>query len=262
MPKKFPPVGRCIYCGTSSGCLSDEHIIAYGLNGTAELPQASCADCAETTSRIEQDFLRGPAWPMRAAFGFQTRRPKDVPKDFPVYVTNDGIQRKVMLPVAQYPLILSLPLFRLRPGYLEDRVVSGIEVTGVVSISLAPGIKPSDVLETTRKSLGVDTLELPSFDAFSFGRMVLKSAYALTVAEHGLSRIEEPLAAPAILGQKNDLGTLLGSTPDVSAPENAQHITRVTIQSRKGDSIAVVMMKLLGTLPAPIYVAVTARMKP
>jgi len=177
------------------------------------LPQASCAACAKITSRIEQDFLRGPAWPMRAAFGFQTRRPKDVPKDFPVYVTNDGIQRKVMLPVAQYPLILSLPLFRLRPGYLEDRVVSGIEVTGVVSISLAPGIKPSDVLETTRKSVGVDTLELPSFDAFSFGRMVLKSAYALTVAEHGLSRIEEPLAAPAILGQKNDLGTLLGFQP-------------------------------------------------
>jgi len=259
MQTRFAPVGRCIYCGSTSSQLGDEHIIAYGLNGNAVLPEASCRACEKVTSQIEKSFLRGVAWPMRARFGFQTRRPKKIPDSFAVYVMKKGVKRKLMVPLANYPLVLPLPIFPL-PAFCEGRIVNGIEVRGVVCISLVEGIPPSEVIENARKNLGVDGLELPQFEAFSFGRMVLKSAYALTVAEHGLNKIREPLAAPVILGHRHELGTLLGSTPGVSASENAQHITDVSLFRRGDEAIAVASVKVLGTLPAPIYVAVTARM--
>lgn len=93
--------------------------------------------------------------------------------------------------------------------------------------------------------------------------MMLKSAYALTVAEFGLDRILDPLAVSAILGRNHDLGNVLGSTPDICAPENAQPVTQIqTFKSERcGENIAVVMIKLLGTLPTPIYIAVTATIR-
>jgi hypothetical protein len=42
----FAPVGYCIYCSQTEG-LTDEHIIAYGLNGKWVLPKASCVFCRE-----------------------------------------------------------------------------------------------------------------------------------------------------------------------------------------------------------------------
>lgn len=67
-------VGQCIYCGTSQGKLSDEHLVPYGLNGPWVLRQASCAVCANSTSRFEMDVLRGLFPSARAAFGMKTRR--------------------------------------------------------------------------------------------------------------------------------------------------------------------------------------------
>ena len=260
LPTKFPPVGRCIYCLRSSGPLSDEHIIAYGLNGTAVLPDASCPACAEVTSELERRFLRGPAYAMRGHFGFKSR--KGLPNKFPVYVTKNGVSKKLNLRVDQYPLVLPLPIFsNMVPAYMENRVADTIKAEKTVLISLIPGVGPGDLLVRAKKFLNVDSLELPTLDVMSFGRMILKSAYALTVATHGLDSVKDPIAVPVILERKHDLGTFLGSTPDVSHDQEGEHITRVQKFARPGEEVAVVMIKLFGTLPAPIYVAVTARMK-
>jgi hypothetical protein len=54
----YRPVGYCIYCfGTEN--LTREHIVAFGLNGTAVLPAASCDRCREITSAFELQVLRG-----------------------------------------------------------------------------------------------------------------------------------------------------------------------------------------------------------
>jgi hypothetical protein len=81
-------VGQCIYCGTSEGKLSDEHIIPYGLNGDFVLRKASCAACATITSRFERDVLRNLFPAARAALGYKTRRKH--PETFPAKIRRDG----------------------------------------------------------------------------------------------------------------------------------------------------------------------------
>ncbi|MFQ5853427.1 MAG: hypothetical protein ACE5JU_22945 [Candidatus Binatia bacterium] len=55
----YPPVGRCIYCPATDD-LRREHIIPFGLDGTAVLPAASCSTCARITGAFEAQVLRGP----------------------------------------------------------------------------------------------------------------------------------------------------------------------------------------------------------
>ena len=49
----YPSVGACIYCGTTEGKLTTEHIIAEGFGGTLLLPNATCQSCAAETSAVE-----------------------------------------------------------------------------------------------------------------------------------------------------------------------------------------------------------------
>src|ERR1035438_6485645 len=51
-------IGRCIYCGTTEGRLSDEHVTPYGLSGRLVLVDASCDRHAKVTSALEKRILR------------------------------------------------------------------------------------------------------------------------------------------------------------------------------------------------------------
>lgn len=95
--KRYQPVGKCIYCGSTGKKLTDEHIIAFGLNANSILPDASCEDCNKITSNVEGKILRGLAWQMRTFLGFQTRRSKDVPNTFPLGLVKDGKEEIVLI---------------------------------------------------------------------------------------------------------------------------------------------------------------------
>ena len=47
--RQVTKIGRCIYCGTTEGKLSEEHITPYGLGGLLVLQEASCERCARIT---------------------------------------------------------------------------------------------------------------------------------------------------------------------------------------------------------------------
>jgi hypothetical protein len=70
----YAPVGRCIYCGTAEGELSDEHIIPYAIGGTAILADASCFACAKVTSHIENECLNKMLKAARTQLGMRSRR--------------------------------------------------------------------------------------------------------------------------------------------------------------------------------------------
>ncbi|HEY6252464.1 MAG TPA: hypothetical protein VI685_21115, partial [Candidatus Angelobacter sp.] len=83
-------VGRCIYCGTAEGKLSEEHITPYGLSGRLTLLDASCECCAQKTSGLENTVLRKMFFAARAALGTLTRRPKDRLKPQPMLIEKEG----------------------------------------------------------------------------------------------------------------------------------------------------------------------------
>src|ERR1041385_4551250 len=74
--RKYPPVGRCIYCGSDgrSVGLSDEHLIPYSLGGGAILQKASCAACATETSKIELYLARHIFREFRSHVGAPSRK--------------------------------------------------------------------------------------------------------------------------------------------------------------------------------------------
>src|ERR1039458_9151362 len=62
-------IGRCIYCGTTEGRLSDEHVTPYGLSGRLVLVDASC-DRHEKVNSVWQDHwkvIRLPIFPLPAS---------------------------------------------------------------------------------------------------------------------------------------------------------------------------------------------------
>ena len=56
--RRLQTIRSCIYCGVTGMPLSEEHIVARGLDGTLILAEASCCECAKhTNERIEQLIL-------------------------------------------------------------------------------------------------------------------------------------------------------------------------------------------------------------
>jgi hypothetical protein len=256
----FAPVGKCIYCGSREK-LQDEHMIAYSLNGTAILPKASCEKCAVITSQIERSFTRGSAWAMRAALGFQSRgkkKKKGYPTSFPVRMLIGGKRQSVEVPLTEFPLTVQLPIFASLPGYLSGQYDVPIKLKETVLISLRENARPTELLQEIGRRYHADEVEVDGVEYRAFARLIAKSAYALAVAEHGISNIKEKYVVPAILGRADDLGTWLGSSAPLQA-EQVQHITQVqTFSKPSGESMIVVYVKPFAFLPSPGYVVVVA----
>lgn len=80
---KLGEVGRCIYCGSKTLPLTDEHIIPLGLKGYWILSKASCKACATITSKFEMDILRSALGEVRFGLDLPTRHPKKRPDKLP-----------------------------------------------------------------------------------------------------------------------------------------------------------------------------------
>ena len=108
-PITYPPVGRCIYCGTSTGKLSREHIIPLGLGANHVLPQASCEPCANITKNFERACLRTSMGEFRIRQKMPTRRKKERPSSLPyTVVKQDNTVETIILPAHHLPSVLVL----------------------------------------------------------------------------------------------------------------------------------------------------------
>jgi hypothetical protein len=70
----YPAVDRCIYCGTTEGELTKEHIIGKALNGTLTLARSSCEPCRKITHAIETFCFDGHMKGFRVREGFRTSK--------------------------------------------------------------------------------------------------------------------------------------------------------------------------------------------
>jgi hypothetical protein len=208
--KAYRPVGRCIYCGCTDD-LRREHILPFGLSGTAVLPQSTCEGCAKITGQTERTVLRGPMWAVRVYRGLKSRRKhKDAPKTYPLTIVKAGNEEIVQLSAEDYPILLHFPIFS-PPGLLSpEGYVSGIRLVGVATLTFGP--KPEEVARV----LGASEIQVSqSHQPSEFGRMLAKVAYTFAVAEDQLRLIEgESPVIAAILGQTDEIGKWVGTLSD------------------------------------------------
>ncbi|ACY49020.1 hypothetical protein [Rhodothermus marinus] len=202
----YGPIGYCIYCGAKND-LSDEHILPFGLSGTAKLLKSTCNKCAKITGMIEQDVLRGPLWAVRILLNLKSRtKHKEAPEKYPLSIIRKNKKEIVYLPLKEYPVLLHFPIFS-PPGFLQPENYSGgIHLEGVITISFGPSID-----EVMRK-LKTSKIEIEqSHKPISFARMIAKIAYAMAAAENQLSLLKEVTVRSAILGETDDIGRWVGT---------------------------------------------------
>src|SRR5436853_1120388 len=107
----YPPVGRCIYCGSTAG-LTREHVIPYGLNGELVLPSASCTKCAAVTSKCELQVLRKLLQTVRMLRRMRSRRKHaGATRYIEFKFVKDGQPRTGRIAIEEFPFLLHLPKF-------------------------------------------------------------------------------------------------------------------------------------------------------
>jgi len=164
---RYPPVGKCIYCGATKS-LQKEHILPFGLSGSAILPQSTCNQCAKITGQFEQKVLRGPMWAVRVYRELNSRtRHQDAPKLFPLKVVKNGTEQVIQVPIEEYPILLHFPIFE-PPAYLNaGGYEKGILLAGIATVSFGP--RPDAVT----KKLGAETLSINQDQKpVAFARMI------------------------------------------------------------------------------------------
>lgn len=246
-PIVYPPVGRCIYCGTTEGDLRREHIIPFGLGGNLILPKASCRACEKVTGKIEHHVLRHMMGHFRTKVALPTRRPKERPTALPLTTSKPGapFQTKVV-PTTEYPTVISMLRF-LMPGLLVGRPRDGTSIT----FSAWTGGLLSQIPPNT-------TVHSPWFRPDHFCAMLAKIAHAYVIACHGIEIINQyvPVLPNLIFGDMID-DSLIGSDPALHQPQNsnknAVHELR-TIQTP--DGLMVAQIRLFANLGAPNYFVV------
>ena len=253
----YAPVGRCIYCG-ATGELEKEHILPFGLSGTATLPKSSCRTCAQITGSFEQTVLRGPFQPVRVYRDLKSRsKHRDAPKTLPLTFVRDGREHTIDLKIDEYPTLLHFPIFA-PPVYLTGNTEykSGILVSGITSVLFGP--RPDDVA----KSLGASEVKITAdSQPVAFARMIAKIAYAFAFAEGAIDDIEgAPFVLPSILGTADDIGRYVGTlTKPIETYVGQLH--QIVIHYEKEKGLLRTEVRLFADSETPSYGVILGTLK-
>jgi hypothetical protein len=176
LPKRFDPVGLCIYCGAAPPTpLTKEHIIPQGLGGGLILPQSSCEKCRRITQKFEETSLR--------SMSLLTYRLKA-----------ELVQHLHEIPdrARQQPHFLLLPVPEGAPGILAGRPL-GTPMR--YHLQLAANVVPT---------------RLPNVDVISYFRMIAKIAHSFAVSQIGIDGFDahlphiilgnQPVMIPYLIG--------------------------------------------------------------
>jgi len=254
-------VNECIYCGATEGLLTDEHTIAYGLNGSLVLRKASCLSCNKITGLFEEKVLRGFTLQARIALGMRTRRRKKAPKTFPLGIVKGDKERIIHVPANEQFVVLPLPLFEELPllkGKIpnpSDDYKEGIGFTGVDVVWLC------DPEEIRRRYSADRIFVVHKVDQIAFARMLAKIGYCQAVAQFGRDAIREVYVLPAILGQRNDIGRWVSSSnitmkPEVGIGHQIWSVRLKRVEAGTPSELILTHIHLFAHLDAPAYTVI------
>jgi len=253
----YKPVGCCIYCGATEK-LEKEHILPFGLSGSAILPKSTCRRCAAITGDVEQDILRGSFWPVRVFRDLKSRtKHKDAPKHIPVSVVRNGQQEVVHLNIDEAAILLPFPLFASPWHLSQAKPTLGISVSGLATIRF--GADP----KTTAKALDASAISITAEQKpCAFARMIAKIRYAFAYAEGAISDLDgEPYVLLAILGTRDEIGRWVGTlTKPLEAFPKLLHRILIHYDWEKGLLFAEV--QLFSDSQTPSYGVVLGKLKP
>lgn len=262
---RYPGIGRCIYCGSADGPLTDEHIIPEAIGGRLILEAASCAACANETHAFEGhacDTCR----PIRRQLGFPSktkgRKARDRAAAEKFILDLDG--RRVKVPVDEFPGLFVHLVYPL-PGILlgspvEDRPLVG----GIHAIEVMPGFgRRLDAVRQKYKAnkvsiVGVDKSNRT--DKEDTGRMLAKIAHAYAVAELGPDAFTPSIGGIIRGDQPFNLPHYVGSQAQTTEAATDLHEISIDTSGVDRGRYVVVRVRLFASFKGPgHYVVVGER---
>lgn len=222
----------CIYCGSKSN-LTKEHVIPYGLNGTATIANGSCEECQKVTHKFEAAILRGELQNLRYRLQMSSRsKHKSVKSDS----KSDGATAVRAFPI--YPL----------PNYLGDRSGNGLKVEMMQLVAEDRGELVGLRVEHTMRPV-------------EFAKMLAKIAYCYAWSS-GLVRVVDNASdlVNAFMADGAELGRFVGTRrPPFRKYPGSQHVLKYgCISDRR---VVYVDVQLFANKGAPTYIVALGDLK-
>lgn len=261
IPKTYPAVGCCIYCGTlaySSGepskRLGDEHIIPLAFGGSLLLPEASCQRCEAVTSAIETHCIEQMIRDNREHLGLKARRHRKDRKHLPVTVDRGWGNETLRVSSDQHPGLLRAFAFEPPRLIFGERDADG-DFAGKLALKpLVPDIRARiDQIGGT-----VQFVRRGEFSALTYGRMLAKIAHSYAVAELGPRKFK-PMLLDLILGRYGlHPSQLVGGEWGSHEPDTpGSELHEITVKLFSGlRDYYVVQIRLFSKLDMPRYLVV------
>lgn len=256
-------IGQCIYCFTQEKPLSKEHIIPLGLtitndhSGNLLLHAASCEACARVTSRFELDTLRCALIGPRIALSLQTRRKKQRPAKFPLWLEHQGRRKKVMVPANEYPIILAPPVLAAPAHLSGDLYTSGIVMRRFEAKQVS-GLPLAVLAHKYGGEFDIANIQI-DYNPTMFAKMIGKIAYGYAVLVLGLDAISNAYVLPAIRGEVSDIGRWVGSVEGDSIGSN-EGLHALTLKIADNNEIHV-FVRLFAQFNLREYVVIVGEIK-
>lgn len=247
---RFPPLGRCMYCGSLEPPLTNEHIIPKGLGGRLIAPASTCEACRVEIRGVEEQCLRPMLGPWRLRMGYPSGKPKQRPETLLVPAglglgDKWTFVRDVEVAASRYPRALVLPT--MSPPRILTRDVES--VTGFWA-----HFDEADMEEFhTRHGLWPQIARVRP-DVFL--RMLAKIAHGFATMALGYGSFH-PTVTDLILGRERDPLMWVGC--DVEREPrgaNSAHFLRVDTWGVSGREYVGVNLQLFAHTGAPEYIVV------
>lgn len=253
--------GLCIYCGAveykpgTGLALSEEHIVAKGLDGSLILEEASCEECAKQTGEhIENLILRGGMLAPRRHLKIRGRRRKRTEKDYELITVIEGKDVKLRLTLAEHPSILFII------GFKPPRAIGG---------EGGPGIFFVHTFNTHEVALrhGAESIASHGFDTVRFSQMLAKIAHGYAIARIGAGNFK-PYLLDFILRKFNQTDQypacydLIGGSPISFAPAETNELHQLghEIMVHNNKQVILVGIRIFANLGAPLFWVIAGEM--
>lgn len=251
------PAGVCIYCGASTytkegGKLHEEHVVPLSINGNYVFPEASCRSCEQITGRNEALIMRGGFRAVREYLQLRSRTKKR-PQELPLFNVNRIAGNKVMVPIADYPVMWMIPRFDL-PGVLRP--------PGYISTGNPPPWSTAINLDADKLGRhGIKNFTTNQMDVFAFVRMIAKIGHSLAVSRYGPDHFIPFLRDIILANAGPEAFEYIGGRADV--PHETEELHGLTLRTlRVGTRILLVAeIRLFASLGAPIHLAVVGEVR-
>lgn len=264
----FPSIGRCIYCGSTNGKLTDEHIVPRGLTGNAVVfKKAVCEPCRLLTHPYEDRVLRKMYGKLRVQMDTPTSRPKersDILSHRFVLLDETGtvsIGEHIVHRRWDASPVACLSWLSPEPGYLRGQQPS--KLLEGVQWATCPAAKA--FTESVRSEIGYSGpigYHVGDVLARDYLRFIAKVTHGYAVATFGFDAFEHWLV-PIILGDDEAVSHLVGGNPEVQpAVANGGAIRIDFGHPTDGLEVLVAQVRLFEFLGTPTHLVVVGKAPP